>query len=122
MGSPFTAPVRTGQCDVLQTVQMREPGTEEMDNSSRGIKYRVNFLWRCAYSGTSVTELFSGSYCVIDGPEREQLGYFPGFFTGHLFFLHYWSAFDFSQIIAIKRSKNLLKILSTCYRDFQPEL
>lgn len=118
MGS-CTASLRTAQCSVLQKwFQMREPGT---GCKLQDIKYRVNYLWRCACSGTSVTELFSGSYCVIDGLEREQLGYFPVFFTGHLFFLHYWSAFDFSQIIAIKISKNLLKIISPCYRDFQPE-
>lgn len=59
---------------------MREARTEELDANSRDMKYRVNFLWKCGCSGTSVTEL-----CVMDGPEMEQLGYFPGFFTGHLF-------------------------------------
>lgn len=64
---------------------MREARTEELDANSRDMKHRVNFLWRCGCSGTSVTGLFPGSYCVMDGPEMEQLGYFPCFFTGHLF-------------------------------------
>lgn len=86
MGSPFTAPVGTAQCNVLQAGSDERAGTGELDANSRDIKYRVNFLWRCACSGTSVTELFSGSYCVIDGPGREQLGYFPGFLLVIYFF------------------------------------
>lgn len=79
MGSPHRGG-DTGQCHTL--IQVRQPRAEEWMQTPGTLN--TEWVFCGDVSALESQSSFLG-VTVIDGPEREQLGFFPIFFTGHLF-------------------------------------